>query len=147
MSVTLNAKPGSRSTFLGWTGACAGTAGSCTVTVNGGVNVGATFSTPAVGGGGGGGGGGAGGGTTQFTLSVGRSNPGTVTATPNGVDRALSCGSACSAKFNSGTVVTLTAIPPAGKTFASWGGACSGTTTTCTVTITKDTSVQANFNK
>jgi hypothetical protein len=147
--VTLNAKPGSGSTFLGWTGACAGTAGSCAVTVNGGVNVGATFSTPAAAGGGGGGGGGgaAGGGTTQFTLSVGRSNPGTVTATPNGVDRALSCGSACSAKFNSGTAVTLTATPPAGKQFVSWGGACSGTANTCTVSVNANLSVQASFSK
>ncbi len=146
--VTLNAKPGSGSTFLGWTGACAGTAGSCTVTVNGGVTVGATFSTPTAGGGGGGGGGGAaGGGTTQFTLSVGRSNPGTVTATPNGVDRALNCGSACSAKFNSGTAVTLRATPPAGKQFVSWSGACSGTADTCTVTASANLSVQANFSK
>ncbi len=146
--VTLSAKPGSGSTFLGWTGACIGTAGSCTVTANGPVNVGATFSTPtAGGGGGGGGGGGTTGGTTQFTLSVGRSNPGTVIATPNGVDRALNCGNACSAKFNSGTAVALTATPPAGKQFVSWGGACSGTVNTCTVSVNANLSVQANFSK
>ncbi len=134
--VTLNAKPGSGSTFLGWTGACAGTQGSCTVTANGIVNVGATFSAPS-----------GGGGATTFTLSVGRSNTGTVTATPAGTDRALNCGNAYSAKFNSGTAVTLTATPPAGKTFASWGGACSGTALTCTVTVNSSTLVQANFNK
>ncbi len=147
--VTLNAKPGSGSTFLGWTGACIGTAGSCTVTANGGVNIGATFSIPAAGGGGGGGGGGVvvGGGTAQFTLSVGRSNTGTVTATPNGADRALNCGSACSAKFNSGTAVTLTATPPAGKQFVSWGGACAGTASTCTISVNANLSVQANFSK
>jgi List-Bact-rpt repeat protein len=78
---------------------------------------------------------------------LGRSNPGTVTATPTGTDRALNCGSTCSAKFVQGTTVTLTAIPPAGKTFANWSGACSGTAPTCSVSISKDTSVQANFNK
>lgn len=143
--VTLTAKPGSGSTFLGWSGACTGTQTSCTVTVNGAVTVSASFSVPTSGGGGGGGGGS--GGTTQFTLQVGRSNTGTVTATPNGTDRALNCGSACSAKFNAGTVVTLTATPPAGKSFVNWGGACSGTATSCVVTINSNISVQATFSK
>jgi len=49
--------------------------------------------------------------------------------------------------FTQGTTVTLTATPPAGKTFASRAGACAGTSPTCTLTIAKDTSVQANFNK
>ena len=127
-AVTLSAKPGSGATFLGWSGACTGTPGSCTVTANGPVNVGANFGT-------------------LYTLSVGRSNPGTVTATPTGYDRALSCGNACSAKFVSGTAVTLTATPPAGKQFVSWGGACSGNVNTCTVTMSANLSVQANFSK
>jgi hypothetical protein len=78
---------------------------------------------------------------------VGLSNPGAVSATPAGIDRVLDCGSACSAKFNQGTVVTLTAIPPAGKTFANWSGACSGVEPICTLTIAGNTSVKANFNK
>ncbi len=41
-TVTLTARPGSDSTFGGWTGACTGT-GSCTVTATGHVDVGATF--------------------------------------------------------------------------------------------------------
>lgn len=114
------------------------------------VDVGAAFTATASGGGGGGGGGtggGGGGAGTQFTLSVGRSNPGTITATPAGVDRALNCGNACSAKFNAGTAVTLTATPPAGKQFVSWGGACAGTVNTCTVTMNANVSAQANFSK
>ncbi|HEV7424973.1 MAG TPA: hypothetical protein VGQ46_01300 [Thermoanaerobaculia bacterium] len=125
--ISLVANPGSL-VFTGWDGACTGTQLTCNVTVNGQTQVSATFAP-------------------QFTLSVGRSNSGTVTGTPAGNDRALSCPGNCSAKFIQGTAVTLTATPPAGKTFASWGGACSGTASTCTVTITKDTSVQANFNK
>lgn len=139
--VTLTTKPGSGSTFLGWSGGCSGTQSTCTVTVNGLVNVGATFSAPS------GGGGGGGGGATTFTLSVGRSNPGTVTGSPAGTDRTLNCGNACSAKFAPGTVVTLTATPPDGKQFVSWGGACSGTAQTCILSIPGDTSVQANFSK
>jgi NOL1/NOP2/fmu family ribosome biogenesis protein len=142
--VSLTAKAGSGSTFLGWSGACAGIGNTCSVTVNGAVNVAAAFSAPSGGGGGGGGGGGS---TAQFTLQVGRSNTGTVTATPAGVDRALNCGGTCSAKFAAGTAVTLTATPPAGKSFVGWGGACAGTATTCTLAMNANTSVQANFSK
>jgi hypothetical protein len=139
--VTLTATPASNNIFSGWTGACTGTATTCAITVSDAMATTATFApSPATGGGGGGS-------TTQFTLSVGLSNPGAVSATPAGIDRVLDCGSACSAKFNQGTVVTLTAIPPAGKTFANWSGACSGADPTCTLTISSDTSVKANFNK
>jgi NOL1/NOP2/fmu family ribosome biogenesis protein len=139
--VSLTAKAGSGSTFLGWSGACAGIGNTCSVTVNGAVNVAAAFSAPS------GGGGGGSGSTAQFTLQVGRSNTGTVTATPAGVDRALNCGGTCSAKFAAGTAVTLTATPPAGKSFVGWGGACAGTATTCTLAMNANTSVQANFSK
>jgi hypothetical protein len=147
-AVTLNAKAASGSTFSAWTGACAGANPTCTVTATGNVNAGATFvvAPPSGGGGGGatGGGGGGGGGTApSFTLSISRSNKGTVTSDPSGIN----CGSGCSTKLPSGTTVTLTAAPPAGLLFLSWGGACSGTASTCTVVVTKDTSVQANFSK
>src|SRR5581483_8191291 len=94
--VTLTAKAASASTFGGWTGACAGLGATCTVSAAGHVDVGATFTSTKVSGGGGGGGGGT---ASSFTLQVGRSNPGTIGATPAGLDRTLDCGSACSAKF------------------------------------------------
>lgn len=137
--VTLTAKAGSNSTFTGWTGACSGTGLTCTVTISDIMTTTATFTANA----GGGGGGGGGGSTTQYTLQVGRSNTGTVTSDVAGIN----CGSTCSAKFNSGAVVTLTATPPAGKTFTGWSGGCTGTAATCTVTMLKDTSVQAAFSK
>lgn len=136
-TVTLTAKASAGSTFSQWSGACTGNASTCAVLLNAANSVTATFTVVA------GGGGGGGGGTPSYTLSIGRSNPGTVTSDVAGIN----CGSACSAKFVSGTAVTLTATPPAGKTFASWAGACSGTTPTCSVSVVKDTSVQANFNK
>jgi len=126
--VTLAATPGSGSVFGGWGGACAGNQPTCSIQVNDMMNVSAVF-------------------LSQFTLSVGRSNPGTVTGSPAGNDRTLDCGSNCSAKFTGGTTVTLTVTPPAGKTFVSWSGACSGNTPTCSVLINKDTSVQAVFSK
>ena len=42
--VSLTAKAGSGSVFLGWSGACGGLGNTCTVTVNGAVNVGAGVS-------------------------------------------------------------------------------------------------------
>ena len=80
-----------------------------------------------------------------YTLSISRSGSGTVTAMPNGIDRALSCGNTCTASYNQGTVVTLTAVPPAGKTVGSWGGACSGSSLSCTVAINNNTAVQVSF--
>jgi Divergent InlB B-repeat domain len=126
-AVTLTANPGNN-VFTGWTGACSGTQLTCTVSVSGPVAVGAAF-------------------LPQFTLSVSRSNSGSVVGSPTGNDRRISCPGDCSAKFTQATTVTLTAIPAAGKTFVSWGGACSGTAPTCTVFITQSTSVQANFSK
>jgi len=48
-------------------------------------------------------------------------------------------------KYDAGTVVTLTATPDAGSQFTSWSGDCSGTSTTCTVTMDAARSVTATF--
>ena len=141
--VTLAAKPASNSDFAGWSGACTGAQLTCTVSANGPVDVTATFNLKPVSSGGGGGAVG----STQYTVSIGRSNPGTVTSDLAGTDRAISCGSACSAKFVAGTAISLTATPPAGKSFIGWGGACSGTSASCALTVNGNLSVQANFGK
>src|SRR5882724_7356889 len=145
--VNLTATPAANNVFSAWSGACTGALPTCAITVTDLMNVTATFAPAPKPVGGGGGRAGGGGTSTQFTLSVGRSNVGTVTATPDGVDHALNCGHTCSAKFNAGTVITLTATPPSSTTFAGWSGACAGTVPTCTVTIKSNTSVQAIFNK
>ena len=135
-AVTLQAKADSKSTFAGWTGACTGT-GDCTVTPAGATTVTANFAAQATGGGGGGGG------STTYTLQVKNSNPGTITSDVGGIN----CGSICSAKVNPGTVVTLTATPPAGKSFLGWSGACSGTANTCVLNVNANLSAQANYSK
>lgn len=82
-----------------------------------------------------------------FTLTVSRtgSDPskGTVTSSPAGIN----CGTTCSASFGPGTVVTLTARAIANRVFAGWGGACSGTAPTCTVTMDAGKTVSASFNR
>jgi hypothetical protein len=120
--VTLTASPDSGEVFKGWTGACAGAQATCTLSVNESLNVTASFAP-------------------LLSLVVKTAGSGTVTSSPAAID----CGRNCSAKVAQGTRLTLTAAPPAGVKFNGWGGACSGTLLTCTVTVNKDTLVQANF--
>lgn len=56
---------------------------------------------------------------------------GTVTSSPAG----LACGATCSHAYAWNTHVTLTEKPASGSTFNGWSGACSGTGTSCTVTM------------
>jgi uncharacterized repeat protein (TIGR02543 family) len=57
----------------------------------------------------------------------------------------ISCPGACSASYDSGTSVTLTETPASGYTFSGWGGACSGVSSTCTISMTEAKSVSASF--
>src|ERR1700736_959695 len=80
-------------------------------------------------------------GSFQLTVQASGGGGGTVSSNPAGIN----CGQACSASFSSGTKVTLTASPAANSFFAGWSGACSGTAA-CSVTLTQNTSVMANFS-
>ena len=122
-SVTLTATPASGSTFTGWSGGgCSGT-GVCMVTMDAATSVTADF-------------------TLRRTLTVSKSGNGTgsVTSSPAGI----SCGATCSATYDGGTVVNLTATPAATSSFAGWSGACSGTGA-CMVTMDAARSVTATF--
>lgn len=79
----------------------------------------------------------------RVTLTVTASGAGTgsVTSAPQGI----SCPSQCSSTFVSGSSVTLTAAPASGAGFGGWTGACSGTSPSCTLTITSNQTVGASF--
>ena len=123
--VTLTATPASGSTFTGWSGGCTGT-GTCMLTVNGGVVVNANFTS------------------SQVTLSVAMSGTGQGLVTSNPVG--ISCGATCTAFFDPGTSVTLSAAAMSGSTFGGWsGGGCSGTGP-CTTVLSAATTVVATFS-
>jgi hypothetical protein len=86
--------------------------------------------------------------TSNYTITVTKSaaTGGTVTSTPAGIN----CDTTCStqtATFTGATDVTLDAIPNAALSaiFTGWdGGGCSGVKS-CSVTVTSNTSISANF--
>jgi phospholipase C len=77
-----------------------------------------------------------------LTVILQGSGTGTVTSNPAGIN----CGTTCNASFPLNTQVTLTATAGANSSFAGWGGACSGTSLTCTVTLSTSLSATATFN-
>jgi Divergent InlB B-repeat domain len=128
--VILTATPPPGGSFTGWSGACSGSGSTCTVSMTTDRTVTANFSggTPSA---------------TTFPLSVSVSGSGTVAGA------GLNCGTAgtaCSVNLAAGTSVTLTATPAAGASFQSWGGACSGTARTCSLTMSTARSVSASFS-
>jgi hypothetical protein len=131
-SVTLTATAGSGAGFTGWGGACTGSTTTCTLTMSADQTVTASFT-------------GAGGGAapSTFPLTVSVSGQGRVTG------GSLSCGaggSVCSSNEPAGSSVTLTALPGDDAGFSRWGGACSGTNATCTLTMSSAKTVTATFS-
>jgi hypothetical protein len=82
-------------------------------------------------------------GVAPYTLNV-TANPG-----PGGriTGTGIDCGADCSEAVAANSTVLLTAVPASSYwRFNGWGGACSGTSTTCNVTVSSNpTSVTASF--
>lgn len=72
-------------------------------------------------------------------------NPATFTLTTSIVGMGTVSANTAGPTYSRGTVVTLTATPNPGYTFAGWSGACSGAGT-CTVTMNSNLTVTATFN-
>lgn len=108
--VVLTATPQTGAYFQSWIGACSGSTPTCTVSVNGLVNVTASFAS-------------------AVTINVTRAGNGTgrVTSEPDGID----CGTDCTGLFIPGSSVTLHAEPAVGSRFGGWGGGCSDVLTIC----------------
>ena len=124
--ITLTAATGTGSLFTAWSGGgCSGT-GSCTVPMTGDTTVTATFAV-------------------AVALTVTKTGAGTGAVTSTTPPGTINCGGDCTETVVSGTVMTLTASASVGSAFGGWsGGGCSGTGT-CSVTLTADTTVSADF--
>lgn len=114
--LSLEASPLALSKFDGWNGACAGT-GRCTLTATQNVSIAASF-TP-----------------TASVLTLSGSGSGAVVISGAGrcTFTAGNTTGTCTASVPFGQSVTLTVDPSVGFPFIDWGGACSGSSLSCTV--------------
>jgi len=58
----------------------------------------------------------------------------------------INCGTDCSEEYSKPINVTLTATPDSPCYFGGWGGACSGTQSTCQLTVDSEKTVTATFS-
>jgi len=83
----------------------------------------------------------------QYTLTVSKTGggTGTITSNPTGIN----CGGTCSALYNDGTPVTLTATPTGSDSFQSWSANCAPLVDPrqCQITLTSTQTVTATFNQ
>jgi Protein of unknown function (DUF1565)/Divergent InlB B-repeat domain len=123
--LTLQATVGPGSIFMGWGGACSGSA-DCAVTLDADATVQASFNAS----------------DATATLNILVSGPGTVGITPSG----SSCGPGCT-QFDRGTPVTVMPVPNGGFSFISWNGdgPCESAPASCTFTLDNDTNLTAQF--
>jgi hypothetical protein len=122
-AIQLTATPTPNTVFTHWSGACTGTSPTCVVNfASASTFVGAHF-------------------VTKQMLTVTVTGSGAVVSEPAGID----CGTTCTALFNPGALITLTARPNPGNDFAGWTGPCAVATASCTVTMNQMTFVSAAF--
>ncbi len=138
-NITLSASASSGYVHAGWSvsgatvvsGCSPSAASSCTVSMAANGSVTAYFSPVA----------------TTYTLTVTKTtlyaSSGTISSSPGGI----SCGSACSASFASGTSITLTATPDVGSTFLGWSSCPFYSGNTCIVSLTSSQTIGAAFAK
>lgn len=129
-TITLTAASAAGSNFVAWSGDCSGTEATVNVNLAGARTCTARFDVQPSG-------------AQQFALTVSKLGTGIggITSSPAGID----CGAACTASFNAGTVVSMTAAAGAGSGFVGWGGDCGGTGATASVTLAAVRACTATF--
>lgn len=127
-SITLTVNLSDSTDFVGWDGDCTGSSPTCTLSLDKGKNVGATFKSKTT--------------RANVALTIGGAGGGLVTSMPFGIQCS---GGTCSGGFDKGTMLTLTAAPDTTSYFTGWTGGCTGSARTCTITLTSDVQISANF--
>ena len=122
-TVVLTATPASGYSFVGWSGDTSGTVSPHTITMTKDMDVTANFLADA-----------APPGNYTLATSASPSGSGSITVSP------------LRGSYTPGEIVTLTANPASGNTFASWGGDASGSTNPTMIVMNSNKSVTANFN-
>jgi hypothetical protein len=122
-TVALTATPDAGKLFSAWAG-CTSSTASCSVLVNGGKVVSATFFSG-----------------TEYGVAVGVNGSGSVTGA------GIACPGDCTTRLAAGGSLTLTATPATGQTFQAWYGCSSTSGTTCELTdVASNRSVTASFS-
>jgi VWFA-related protein len=124
-AVELTATAGANATFVGWSGACSGS-GSCMITMNGDLDVTASFDQI----------------RHDLTINPLGAGTGSVISIPAGID----CGNDCTADFVQGQAVDLTASAAAGSEFVGWSGCDTTNGSLCSLVIGNDRVVSATFD-
>ena len=125
-NITLEAVPDPNNTFANWSGALSGNTNPTSITMNADKSVTANFNSVPI----------------NYTLSLTKGGDGSGKVKVNGSLQNLPY----SAQFNSGSNITLEAVPDPNNTFANWSGALSGNTNPTSITMNADKSVTANFS-
>ena len=122
-TVVLTAAGSGGESLTGWTGCSSQSGNSCTVLLmSPATSVSAAFADQPV-----------------LTLSLLGDGTGSVTSSPAGID----CPGTCSASFPAGTTVYLNEQAGTNSEFTTYGGACSGTS--CSLTLSANETVTAYF--
>jgi alpha-tubulin suppressor-like RCC1 family protein len=114
-TVTLIASADADSELQSWSGAECGQDGRCMIRIDRDVTIGASFVKRRY----------------EVAVTIEGSGIGRVVSSPSGLD----CSDRCSATFANGDVVQLSAHPDDYSRVSRWSGACSGSTSSCTLTI------------
>jgi uncharacterized repeat protein (TIGR02543 family) len=84
-----------------------------------------------------------------YALNVTPSGTGSGTVTGGAINCATGSTAGCGASITNTTpyaTITLTASPNVGSRFIGWSGGCTGSSTTCNVTMTQSKAVYATFS-
>ncbi|HXR28103.1 MAG TPA: hypothetical protein VN772_00895, partial [Solirubrobacteraceae bacterium] len=82
------------------------------------------------------------------TVTITAATTGSGTATISDSDAIAGCSNVTSCLADVGDQITITASASSGNRFTGWsGGTCSGTSTTCTVTVSKAETDTATFKQ